>query len=166
MNPDGTHYYYNKRHCFRMANEHNFFTPGSQKIVFNYKGFKICPMVCYDLRFPVWSRNKIDNNEYEYDLLIYVANWPQRREFAWQQLLIARSIENLAYVVGVNRVGTDGFAVDYSGCSAANDMLGKNLTNIMPHQNTIETITLSKSELISFRNQFPAHLDADNFYID
>jgi predicted amidohydrolase len=165
MNPDGTFQTYNKRHCFRMANEHNYFTPGDEKIIIDYKGFKICPMVCYDLRFPVWSRNKIVDNEYAYDVLIYVANWPERREFAWQQLLIARAIENLSFVVGVNRVGKDGFDIDYSGQSAIINMLGQKLTSLQSHKTAIETITINKTELQKYREQFPAHLDADAFEI-
>lgn len=165
MNPDGTFQTYNKRHCFRMANEHNYFTPGDKKFIVDYKGFKICPMVCYDLRFPVWSRNKIVDNEYAYDVLIYVANWPERREFAWQQLLIARAIENLSFVVGVNRVGKDGFDVDYSGQSAIINMLGQKLTSLQSHKTAIETITINKVELQKYREQFPAHLDADAFEI-
>jgi predicted amidohydrolase len=146
MNPDGTSQTYNKRHCFRMANEHNYFTPGDEKIIIDYKGFKICPMVCYDLRFPVWSRNKIVDNEYAYDVLIYVANWPERREFAWQQLLIARAIENLSFVVGVNRVGKDGFDIDYSGQSAIINMLGQKLTSLQSNKTAIETITINKTK--------------------
>jgi len=165
MNPDGTSQTYNKRHCFRMANEHNYFTPGDEKIIIDYKGFKICPMVCYDLRFPVWSRNKIVDNEYAYDILLYVANWPERREFAWQQLLIARAVENLSFVVGVNRVGKDGFDIDYSGQSAIINMLGQKLTSLQSHKTAIETITINKTELQKYREQFPAHLDADAFEI-
>lgn len=163
MNADGSMNTYNKRHCFRMANEHDYFTPGNEKIIINYKGFNICPMVCYDLRFPVWSRNKVINNEYEYDLLLYVANWPERREYAWQQLLIARAIENQSYVVGVNRVGVDGLNVNYSGHTAAIDMLGQKLTSIPAHQNTTQTITIIKDDLMAYRKQFPAYLDADDF---
>jgi len=163
MNVDGTFECYDKRHCFRMANENDYFTGGNHKIIINYKGFKICPMVCYDLRFPVWSRNRLVDNNYEYDVLLYVANWPQRREYAWQQLLIARAIENVSFVVGVNRVGSDGHGFDYSGLSVALDMLGQPINTPVSSKKSIQTIALNKLELENFRIQFPALLDADSF---
>ncbi|EJF11524.1 amidohydrolase [Pontibacter sp. BAB1700] len=114
VRPDGTYEHYNKRHLFRMAKEHHTYTPGQEKLLVELRGWKICPLVCYDLRFPVWSRNVGS----EYDLLLYVANWPKPRANAWSILLQARAIENLSYVVGVNRVGTDGNGHPYSGDSA------------------------------------------------
>ncbi len=165
MNPDTTFHKYDKRHCFRMANEQEHFTPGNEKIIINYKGFNICPMVCYDLRFPVWSRNKLTNGKYEYDILLYVANWPQRREFAWKQLLIARAIENFSYVVAVNRVGEDAYQVNYSGNSAILNVLGENVSTLLPNKAGTETIAINLQEIIDFRNQFPAQLDADEFIL-
>jgi len=114
-------------------------------------------MICYDLRFPVWSRSRGD-----YDLLLYVANWPQRRAFAWSTLLRARAIENLSYVVGVNRIGRDGNGVTYSGDSVALDFLGQPLSS-EGGGDRVETVVLDREALASYRNSFPAHLDADRF---
>ncbi|MFL5754547.1 MAG: nitrilase-related carbon-nitrogen hydrolase, partial [Bacteroidia bacterium] len=118
VEPDGNYKHYDKRHLFRMAKENNFFTPGERKIICELKGWKICPLICYDLRFPVWSRNKWTREEggesrditlkADYDVLIYVANWPEVRSFPWKSLLIARAIENQCYTIGVNRIGADG----------------------------------------------------------
>ncbi len=160
VNPDGTYKYYNKRHLFRMANEHNYYNAGSDEIIINYKGWRIKPLICYDLRFPVWSRNKND-----YDLLIYIANWPEKRAEPWKILLKARAIENQAYVVGVNRVGTDGNNVIFSGDSAVIDAYGKVISKTKAHNDTFETISISLSELNKFRKKFPVGLDADNFNI-
>ena len=160
INPDGTYQYYNKRHLFRMANEHNYYTAGTDEIIINYKGWRIKPLICYDLRFPVWARNKND-----YDLLIYVANWPERRAEPWKILLKARAIENQSYVVGVNRVGTDGNNVIFSGDSAIIDAYGKVISTIKAHEDTFESINISLSELNSFRKKFPVGLDADEFKI-
>lgn len=160
IEPNGTYKYYNKRHLFRMANEHNYYTHGTDELIINYKGWRIKPLICYDLRFPVWSRNK--NN---YDLLIYVANWPERRAEPWKILLKARAIENQAYVVGVNRVGTDGNGVVFSGDSAAIDPYGKIISNINPHEDKFEIIKINLSELNNFREKFPVNLDADSYKI-
>jgi predicted amidohydrolase len=151
---------YDKRHLFRMANEHNYFTAGNNKLIINYKGWRIKPLVCYDLRFPVWSRNK--NN---YDLLIYVANWPERRAYPWKILLKARAIENQCYVVGVNRVGTDGNNVIFSGDSAIIDAYGQIISNIKAHDNSFESVNINLDDLNNFRKKFPVGLDADNFEI-
>ena len=160
INPDGTYQYYNKRHLFRMANEHNYYTAGVYELIINYKGWRIKPLICYDLRFPIWARNKND-----YDLLIYVANWPERRSEPWKILLKARAIENQAYVIGVNRIGTDGNNVVFSGDSAVIDPYGKVITNINAHEDTFESININLSELNNFREKFPVGLDADNFSI-
>ena len=122
--PDGTVEHYDKRHLFRMANEQQHYAAGSRRLIVELKGWRICPMICYDLRFPVWSRNWGD-----YDVLLYVANWPQRRAHAWSTLLKARAIENLAYVVGVNRIGKDGNGATYAGDSVALDFLGQPLSS-------------------------------------
>jgi omega-amidase len=157
VRPDGTLVHYDKRHLFRMAGEHEHYTPGQRRLTVEIKGWRVCPLVCYDLRFPVWSRSRGD-----YDLLLYVANWPARRKLAWSTLLRARAIENLAYVVGVNRVGNDGNGASYAGGSVAVDFLGQPLTD--EHAlDDVETVVLDREALDSFRKSFPAHLDADPF---
>lgn len=158
MQPDGDYRFYDKKHLFRMGEEHDHFSSGNRKLVIEWKGWKICPMVCYDLRFPVWSRNI----KLEYDLLIYVANWPAARSHAWKTLLQARAIENLSYVAGVNRVGTDGKGLHYSGDSALIDFKGEALF-LKQNEEMIQTEVLNKEALIDFRNKFPANLDADDF---
>ena len=160
MMPDGNYHYYDKRHLFRMAGEHNFFTAGKEKVITTLKGWKIRPLICYDLRFPVWSRNKND-----YDLLIYTANWPEKRSFAWKNLLISRAIENLSYVAGINRVGSDGNEILYSGDTAIIDPKGNYIATSRQFENEIITINLSYDELQDFRKSFPANLDADDFKI-
>lgn len=161
VRPDGTHEHYDKRHLFRMAKEHHSYTPGKEKLLVELKGWNICPLVCYDLRFPVWSRN----TNSQYDLLLYVANWPKPRANAWSTLLQARAIENLSYVVGVNRVGTDGNGHPYTGDSAIIHPKGHKLLQTTEVEG-IHTITLSKQELTDFREAFPAHLDADDFTLN
>ncbi|WP_242921113.1 amidohydrolase [Pontibacter liquoris] len=158
VRPDGTYAAYDKRHLFRMANEHHTYTPGQERLVVELQGWQICPLVCYDLRFPVWSRNTGN----AYDLLLYVANWPKARNLAWSTLLKARAIENVAYVVGVNRVGTDGNDHPYSGDSAIIHPKGYALLETTEAAG-IHTLTLNKQELDDFRQAFPAHLDADAF---
>lgn len=148
---------YNKRHLFRLADEQNHYSQGRELVVFELNGFRICPMVCYDLRFPVWSRNRGD-----YDVVIYVANWPNRRQHAWDSLLRARAIENLSYVVGVNRTGTDGNDLPYAGGSAILDYLGEDMANLGDTAGTA-TATLDLAELGKFRERFGFHLDADDF---
>jgi predicted amidohydrolase len=165
MNPDGSFEYYDKRHLFRMANEHENFSQGKKRLIVDYKGWKICPMICYDLRFPVWSRNSLKNDTYEYDLLIYIANWPERRVHAWQSLLPARAIENQAYVIGVNRIGLDGNNTKYSGDSIALNYLGEKISKIERFGDGTEIVELDKSNLEKFRKDFPAALDADYFSI-
>lgn len=170
ISPDGNCKAYDKRHLFRMANEDKYYSAGEKKIIVELKGWKICPLVCYDLRFPVWSRNKqeINSNEitnYEYDLLIYVANWPEIRSYPWKTLLLARAIENQSFVVGLNRVGNDGNEVYHSGDSAVINAKGVVMSKTMAHEESTETITLNYSELIAFRKLFPAMLDADSFEI-
>lgn len=161
VRPDGAYEHYDKRHLFRMAKEHHSYTPGKEKLLVELKGWNICPLVCYDLRFPVWSRN----TNSQYDLLLYVANWPKPRANAWSTLLQARAIENLSYVVGVNRVGTDGNNHPYSGDSAIIHPKGHKLLETTEAEG-IHTITLSKQELTDFREAFPAHLDADDFTLN
>jgi omega-amidase len=154
--------HYDKRHLFRMAEEHQSFTPGTQALNVTWRGFRICPLVCYDLRFPVFSRRR---PELEYDVLIYSANWPAPRREAWRALLKARAIENLAYVIGVNRVGTDGRNLSYAGDSVAHDFLGEPLVEL-GDEPAVVNAELDLAALRAFRERFPAHLDADRFTLD
>ena len=161
MRPDGSYEFYDKRHTFRMAEENKTYASGNKKLIVELGGWKICPLVCYDLRFPVWSRNTGD-----YDCIVYVANWPERRIYAWRQLFIARAIENQSYVVGVNRIGKDGKDIEYSGYSVVLNAKGEPLYNAKVNTELIETITLSYKELEGFRKDFPVALDADKFKIE
>ena len=157
VRPDGSFAHYDKRHLFRLADEQKAFSPGDRRLVVDIKGWRVCPLICYDLRFPVWSRSRND-----YDLLLYVASWPARRKLAWSTLLRARAIENLCYVVGVNRVGPDGNGVAYCGGSVAVDFLGQPLSE--EHAlDDVETVVLDREALVAYRTGFPVHLDADEF---
>ena len=160
VEPTGVIKTYDKKHLFSFAGENNNYTPGNSKIIIEYKGWKICPLICYDLRFPVWSRNIED-----YDILIYVANWPSKRKLAWKNLLISRAIENQCFVVGVNRVGTDGNNHYYSGDSCLINSQGE-LIYISSHVEDLYTTTLNKVELDKNRKQFPFLNDRDKFSID
>ena len=157
-NPDGEQVFYDKRHLFRMAGEHEHYAPGTDRVVVSYRGWRILLQVCYDLRFPVFSRNCND-----YDLAIYVANWPAARRHPWQILLQARAIENLCYVSGVNRVGADGNGVKHSGDSMLIDFKGEALIDLPAYEPYCETRTLSMQALLDFRRKFPAWRDADKF---
>ncbi len=175
MRPDGTCSTYDKRHLFRMGDENGQYNGGQKKLIVELNGWKICPLICYDLRFPVWSRNKLipggilqtENMQYqyEYDLLIYVANWPEIRSYPWKTLLPARAIENQCYTAGLNRVGIDGNGIYHSGNSAVINAKGEIISKINAHEEAAETITLNYDDLVSFRKLFPAILDADNFEI-
>jgi omega-amidase len=154
--------HYDKRHLFRMGREHQHFTPGRAAWSVPWRGFNVCPLVCYDLRFPVFSRRR---PELDYQLLVYVANWPAARAAAWRQLLRARAIENLAYVVAVNRVGADGLGVAHAGDSAAIDFLGQPLAEAGDAA-TLVNVELQAAPLAAFRQKFPAHLDADRFTLE
>lgn len=162
ITPEGKEHYYDKRHLFRMAGEDKHFESGKERVIVNYKDWNICLQVCYDLRFPVWSRNV--NNEY--DLLLYVANWPEARRKVWKTLLHARAIENMAYVCGVNRVGIDGKGFSYRGDSMVYSPKGKKLADAGKREEVTRTCTLLKSELEDLRTKFPAWIDADTFAID
>jgi len=157
VNPDGTIYHYDKRHLF--LNEDVNYTPGDKKLIIEYRGWKICPLICYDLRFPVWSRNSED-----YDILIYVANWPDKRKLAWRSLLVGRAIENQCYVIGVNRVGEGGRLVYSGGTSLINALGEVQYTN--SHIEEVFTATLSKYDLDKIRTQLPFLEDKDNFSIN
>jgi len=157
MQPDGQFETYDKRHLFRMAKEDQYYSMGQDRIVVEWKGWKICPLICYDLRFPVWARN----NSLAYDALLYVANWPAARISAWDALLKARAIENVSYSVGLNRVGEDGNGIAYNGHSGAYSPKGETLS--FSESEEIMLVTLNRKDLDNFRTKFPAHLDADGF---
>lgn len=161
MKPNGEFQSYDKRHCFRFANEHLHYTGGSEELIVDLQGWKISCYICYDLRFPVWSRN----TNLKYDVALYIANWPAIRSAPWETLLKARAIENQAYVVGVNRIGKDGNGYDHSGNSAVIDPQGTPISKTKSNEFSVETITLYAKELTDYRNRFPASMDNDNFNI-
>jgi predicted amidohydrolase len=160
ITPEGEATYYDKRHLFRMGGEVKQFTPGDRLAIANYRGWNICLQVCYDLRFPIWSRNTGN----AYDLLIYVANWPKARINAWMSLLPARAIENMAYVCGVNRIGSDGEGIIYNGYSSAFSPTG-DVVVCAGTDGKVASAYIYKSELERLRNKFPAWKDADKFKI-
>lgn len=165
MQPDGQFDTYDKRHLFRMAGEDGVYTAGTRRLIKEWKGWRICPLICYDLRFPVWSRNQhAESTDFAYDLLLYVANWPAARRTAWNTLLQARAIENLSYAVGVNRVGKDGNGHLYTGDSAVIDFKGDVLFRQTNTELTHQQM-LSLDDLQAFRAKFPANLDADSYRI-
>jgi omega-amidase len=157
--PGGGLRHYDKRHLFRMGGEHEHFTPGRTAWAVEWRGVRVCPLVCYDLRFPVFSRRRMD---LDYELLVYVANWPAARAYAWRQLLLARAIENQAFVAGVNRIGQDGCGIEHCGDSQACDFLGRPLAELGAAP-ALHTVELDPLALRAFRERFPAHLDADRF---
>jgi omega-amidase len=182
MQPDGTFYKYDKRHLFSLAGEQHHYTAGTERITIEWRGWRICPLICYDLRFPVWSRNTSDfensrildsnpkflgqNTEGPYyDVLLYVANWPAIRANAWKSLLVARAIENQAYVVGVNRVGLDGNQKAHSGDSVIIDFQGETIFKTSENEN-ISTTILNRSDLLKFRDKFGFLADQDSFKIN
>jgi len=160
MPPDGKVAWYDKRHLFRMAGEHEHFAAGTERAVFTLNDWRICPLVCYDLRFPAWSRGVN-----EFDLQIFVANWPAARRSAWCTLLPARAIENQCYTIGVNRIGTDAKDIRYAGDSGVFDYLGNTILDCGDTERS-ETLVLSRAPLDRYREKFPAYLDADAFTID
>ncbi len=164
MQPDGSFYKYDKKHLFTFAGETKNFTPGKDKVVVEYKGWKILLLICYDLRFPVWCKNNYSPEQgFEYDCIINIANWPAIRSQPWSILLMARAIENQAYVVGVNRTGKDGKGVDHSGDSALISPTGETLSNIKPNEEAAETITMNRKHLDDFREKFRFAGDWDKF---
>ncbi len=158
--PDGKIQYYNKRHLFTLANEHHFYTAGTKYLLIEFRGWKLFPLICYDLRFPVWARNTQN-----YDVLIYIANWPKQRIYAWDTLLKARAIENMAYTIGVNRVGTDANQYEYPGHSAILDVYGTELLTTNKNQEQIASVILDKNKLDDTRNKLPFLNDKDSFTI-
>jgi omega-amidase len=161
VEPDAIVHHYDKRHLFRMADEHHHYAAGERRVVVEFRGWRILLQVCYDLRFPVFGRNRND-----YDLALYVANWPEPRRHAWSTLLKARAIENLACVVGVNRVGPDGKGLPYSGDSVVLGPRGEELAAVPPGEEAVVHATLDGAALMAFREKFPAHLDADAFVLE
>lgn len=159
--PNGQIHFYNKRHLFAYGQEDQHFTAGDKRVIVQVNGWKIALQVCYDLRFPVWSRNVGD----PYDVLIYVANWPEKRQLAWQTLLRARAIENQCYVIGVNRIGLDGHNVHHIGDSAVIDPMGTYLWEAPQAEQSIKTVTLNKENLLCTREQFRFLDDGDNFLL-
>ncbi|PAJ72004.1 amidohydrolase [Pseudoalteromonas sp. NBT06-2] len=158
--PDGTIKYYDKRHLFRLGNEGDHVIAGENREVFKVNGVKVLPLICYDLRFPVWARNRND-----YDVIVNVANWPATRRNIWDTLLQARAIENQSYVIGINRVGDDGNGTAHSGGTAIYDFCGETLFNAKDNEIDISTTTIDITKLKQFKAAFPVHLDADEFNI-
>ncbi len=158
MYPSGEYSVYNKRHLFRMGEEDKYFKPGEQGIITELNKWRIKPLICYDLRFPVWSRNRND-----YDLLIYVASWPESRREVWEALLRARAIENQSYVIGVSRIGKDGNNLNHTGDSMVYDFKGRQILKLPSNTETTATISLNKESLDGFRSAFPVWQDADKF---
>ncbi|NND14959.1 MAG: nitrilase family protein [Eudoraea sp.] len=157
--PDGTYQHYNKRHTFTLAGEDKIYSAGQERLIVDYAGFKICPLICYDLRFPVWSRNTLD-----YDVLIYVANWPEPRVDAWDSLLKARAIENMSYSIGVNRVGSDANGHTYVGHSAVYDLLG--VAKAFSKEDEILFATIDKSHIEDVREKLKFLQDRDSFSLE
>ncbi|MBK7384150.1 MAG: amidohydrolase [Flavobacteriales bacterium] len=158
VKPDGKVTIYDKRHLFRFANETDHYSPGKDRVVVEWRGWRLLLQVCFDLRFPVFSRNRGD-----YDAILYVANWPEARRFPWSQLLIARAIENQCYVAGVNRVGMDGKGIHYSGDSVMIDPRGAVIGEVEPSQEGVAKTIFGREALDDFREKFPAGMEADNF---
>ncbi|WP_300435193.1 amidohydrolase [Christiangramia sp.] len=159
--PDGSYKLYDKRHTFTLAKEDQTYTAGTERLIVDYNGWKICPLICYDLRFPVWARNTVD-----YDLLLYVANWPEKRVNAWDALLKARAIENMAYCIGVNRTGEDGDGYVYNGHSAAYDPLGIELTELNRSDEFIAEFSIEKESLKEVRTKLKFLQDRDSFTLN
>jgi predicted amidohydrolase len=166
MQPDGKYETYDKRHLFRMGNEHKRFKHGNKRLIVELNGWKIMPLVCYDLRFPVWSKNSLVEGKYAYDFLIYIANWPSIRSHAFRSLLMARAIENQVFLAGVNRIGEDGNGIAHSGESAIIDFKGNYLAKGQKDKEYISTVTLSRQALEDQRQQFAVGLDWDRFTVD
>jgi len=161
IEPNGNESFYDKRHLFRMGLEQQHFVAGNRQLIVPYRGWNIRLIICYDLRFPVWARNRKN----EYDLLICPANWPAARSNVWQTLLVARALENQCYVCGVNRIGEDGNFIDHQGDSVLIDFKGNYLAETNLREETVVTAVLQKDQLDDFRERFPAWMDADDFEI-
>lgn len=166
MHPSGYYDSYSKRHVFTLGDEADSIQPGRESKILTLKDWNIKPLVCYDLRFPVWSKNTYSEEGFEYDLLIYVANWPESRAFPWKQLLIARALENQAYVIGVNRVGKDGAGNNHSGDTQIINPEGQIISDFEANTEQLKTYILSRKSLHEFRSKFNVGLDWDSFKID
>lgn len=166
MRPDGTYDQYDKRHLFRLSEEYTIINNGRAKTIVNWRGWNILPLICYDLRFPVWSRNTWSNESYAYDILIYVANWPKSRSGIWKSLLIARAIENQCYVIGVNRIGKDGFGTLHSGDSVIINPDGTILDTVEEEKPAVLQARLSWDKLRDLRESYPFAPDWDHFTIE
>jgi omega-amidase len=166
MRPDGSYDQYDKRHLFSIIGENEVIQAGSRKQIVHWKGWNILPLVCYDLRFPVWCKNSWNMGEYEYDLLVFPSNWPKSRAHSWKSLLVARAIENLAYVAGVNRIGTDPEGIGFSGDSMILDLKGNVISVARPGKTEIISAILSQSELRKFRDGFNVGPDWDHFTME
>jgi len=158
--PDGSYKYYDKKHLFTLADEHVYYAAGTKQVIIEYKGWKLFPLVCYDLRFPVWARNT-----FNYDVLIYIASWPKQRINAWDTLLKARAIENMAFAIGVNRVGVDANGFEYCGHSAVFDALGNEIIKTRPYSEDVKSISLEKDKLKQVREKLQFLNDRDQFVI-
>ncbi|MDP1620714.1 MAG: nitrilase-related carbon-nitrogen hydrolase [Bacteroidales bacterium] len=166
MHPDGHYEIYDKRHLFRLSEEHKIFKRGYQKLIVDVKGWKISPFTCYDLRFPVWTKNTYRDGNYGYDLLVYLANWPAVRSYAWKTLLIARAMENQSCVAGVNRIGKDGHGYWHSGDSMAIDAKGNVVFAADEGSEAIQTVSFSAQDLKLFRDSYTLGMDWDQFTIN
>ena len=164
VEPGGKTLTYDKKHLFRMADEDKYYSEGKELIDISYKGWKLRPLVCYDLRFPVWARNSVTEGAFDYDILLYVANWPQARIHAWDTLLQARAMENSSFSIGVNRVGKDEKDIDYNGHSAVYDSRGVKYC-FLEDTEQVYTVKLEKSLIEKYRDKFPSFLDADDFFL-
>ncbi|HOZ39193.1 MAG: amidohydrolase [Flavobacteriales bacterium] len=160
VKPDGGIIHYDKRHLFRFAGENDHYSAGTKRLVVAWRGWRLLLQICFDLRFPVFARNRGD-----YDAILYVANWPEARRYPWSQLLIARAIENQCYVAGVNRVGMDGKGNHYTGDSVMIDPRGAVIGSVSPGAEGCTTVVLDATALADFREKFPVGLDADDFEI-
>lgn len=160
VQPGGDYHTYDKRHLFTLAGEEKVFSAGHQRLILNYKGWRIMPLICYDLRFPVWCRNSE-----EVDLMIFVANWPERRAMPWSSLLKARAIENMCYVAGLNRVGDDGNGVAHSGNSTVYDELGNQILQLTPSLHDVQSVSVEKDKMYKSREKFGFLNDRDRFEI-
>ncbi len=166
MHPNGNYDSYSKRHVFTLGDEADSIQPGRESKILTLKDWNIKPLICYDLRFPVWAKNTYSEIGFGYDILIYVANWPEARAFVWKQLLIARAIENQAFVIGVNRVGKDGSDNNYSGDTQIINPKGQIISDFEANTEQVKTFTLSRKSLQDFRSKFNVGLDWDLFSID
>ncbi len=163
VKPDGSSLHYNKKHLFGLAREDKEYTPGDDRLIFDLRGWKVFPLICYDLRFPVWTRSvRTEDLLYEYDLIIFIASWPKPRTHAWDTLLQARAIENISYSIGVNRIGMDGTGAEYVGHSAVYDYLGEAVQHL-GSDDSLATVKLDAAGLNKFRQKFPFQADSDSF---